>query len=337
MKRTIIAAALLAALALPAAAQTARRTAAAPAPAAQSAVASALAALPASDAVAAVDVQRLYREALPRIYANDPAKLAAVNADIDQFKTRTGLDPRSFEHAAVGVQFVETPAGAVKLAAVALARGQFNAAALVAAGRIAARGKYEEQQYKGKTVYVFSLDRQVHFLNLRWTELAVVVLDSHTLAFGQLERVRAAVDAAGGGRRVSGEVTALALRDPNAIIGVGGNVPASLTAKLDFLNPEVSRAIASVRQFYGSLGADANGFQLATTLRTGGAADAKTLLDTIEGLRQLAPFALSRLQGDKAKLAQQLVDNTRVTTEGGDVLIRLTLADANVATLVRVF
>ena len=335
MKRTVyvfMLAALAVASALPAAAQTNRRATNAPRPA----VAAAVAALPASDAVMAVDVQRLYKEALPRIFASEPAKLAEINADVEEFKARTGLDPRSFERVGVGVKFVET-AGKVKLEPVAIARGSFNAGALVAAGRIAARGKFEEQTYKGKTIYIFTLDRQIKFLSLQWTELAAVVLDRNTLAFGHTERVRAAVDAAAGGAHVGADVAALALRDPSAIIGLGGNVPPVLTSRLDILSPEITRSIAAIRQFYGTLGTNAGGFQMLTVLRTEDAASARTLTDTVEGLKQFAPFALSRMRGEKAQLAQQLVDSTKVTTQGNEVQIKLDLADANVATLMRVF
>ncbi len=327
-------AALLTAGVQPGSAQTKRR---ASAPVAQSTVPAAVAALPASDAVLAVDVQRLYKEALPRIFATEPAKLNEINADIEAFKTRTGLDPRQFERVAIGVKFVETGPNKVKMDAVTVARGNFNAAALVAAGRIAAQGKYVAQQYKGKTVYVFTLDKQIGFLNLKWTELAAVVLDQHTLAFGQTERVRATIDAANGGAHVSNEVAALATRDPNAILGLGGNAPVALTRQLDILSPEISRSIAAIRQFYGTLSATAGGFQMLTVLRTEDAASARTLSDTVEGLKQLAPFAIASLKGEKAKLVQQLVDSTKVSTQGNEVQVRLELADENVATLVRVF
>src|ERR1041384_5124571 len=158
-------------------------------------------ALPASDAVLTVDAQRLYKEALPRIYASDPAKLAEINADIAVFKTRTGLDPRAFERVAVGVQIDETPLGAIKLRPVAIARGTFNAGALVAAGRIAAKGGYEEEKYKGRTIYRFHFDQQIKFLGLRWMDVGVVVLDQHTLVIGQPARVRATIDATTGGAR----------------------------------------------------------------------------------------------------------------------------------------
>ena len=114
-------------------------------------------------------------------------------------------------------------------------------------------------------------------------------------------------------------------------------MPPVLTSRLDILSPEITRSIAAIRQFYGTLGTNAGGFQMLTVLRTEDAAAARTLTDTVEGLKQFAPLALSRLRGEKAQLAQQLVDSTKVTTQGNEVQIRLDLADANVATLMRVF
>ena len=333
MKRTVYVLALVifaAACVCAASAQTNRRGTN------TSAVPGALAALPASDAVMTVDVQRLYKEALPRIYASDPAKLAEINSDIETFKTRTGLDPRAFERVAVGVRVVQTPLGMIKLQSVAIARGTFSAAALVAAGRIAAKGGYQEQQYKGKTIYLFNLGQQVKFLGLRWTNLAVVVLDGNTLAFGQPERVRAAVDALSGGARVATDVVALAQHDPNAIIGMGGNLPAALK-QIELPSPELSKSVASIRQFYSSFGTSASGFQMLTMLRTDDPAAARNLSDTVEGLKLLAPLYTARRSDNKAKLLQQLVDNTKVTTVGNDVQISLEIADANVATLVQVF
>ncbi len=60
--------------------------------------------LPASDAVAVIDVHRLLTEALPRIFAGDPAKLSLANTEIDKFKIRTGIDPRAFDRVAFGDQ-----------------------------------------------------------------------------------------------------------------------------------------------------------------------------------------------------------------------------------------
>ena len=53
--------------------------------------------LPAADGIALIDVRRMLNETMPRIMAGDLAKLAQANAEIEKFKTRTGIDPRSFD------------------------------------------------------------------------------------------------------------------------------------------------------------------------------------------------------------------------------------------------
>src|SRR5215510_16581542 len=128
-----------------------------------------MAALPESDAVAQVKVQQLLNEAMPRILANNPAKLSEVNASIERFKERTGLDPRMFQQMAIGVRYTYPSEGVTKVETVALANGSFSAKAMVTAGTIAANGKYREEKYQDKTLYIFTLDENLKFgpLNFR--------------------------------------------------------------------------------------------------------------------------------------------------------------------------
>ncbi|MGH9941139.1 MAG: hypothetical protein ACRD9R_02135 [Pyrinomonadaceae bacterium] len=338
---TLAAAATLASVPT-AGAQTANRRGRATqqAPAAGQQQQSALRSLPASDAVLTVDVRRVL-DALPRLFANDQAKLGRINDDINDFKIQTGIDPRQFERIVVGASFTQTPSGATKIEPVVVASGTFNSNALVAAARIAAasKGKVEEQKHRGKSVHVFTLNQQVSLLNLRFTELAVTALDANTIAFGKLERVRAALDAqAGTGARAAADVVALATRDPQALIGMGGNLPASLTAKLDFLNPEISRSIAAIRQFYGTVNLGDTSFSLNSVFRTETPAAARTLGDTVEGLKQLAPVIIStQLSGERARLARAGLDGTKVAVQGSEVQIKLDLPQEDFSAILRVF
>ena len=50
--------------------------------------------LPPSDAVALINVNRLLDEAMPKLLAENPARLAEVSNELANFKTQTGLDPR---------------------------------------------------------------------------------------------------------------------------------------------------------------------------------------------------------------------------------------------------
>src|SRR6185436_4777953 len=112
--------------------------------------------LPKSDAVAQVKMKRLFDEAMPRILANNPAKLSQVNASVENFKTRTGLDPRMFDEVAVGVSFTFPGEGQAKAHTVALAKGAYNSDAMITAGGLAAQGKYRQEKYKDKTIYIFT-------------------------------------------------------------------------------------------------------------------------------------------------------------------------------------
>ena len=287
-----------------------------------------------------MDVRRLLTEAMPRMYNNNPQELARVNAEIDEFKARYGLDARQFDRLSVGARFAQAASGATRVEPVAIAHGTFNSGALVGAARLALNGKYTEQKHAGRSVYVFSVNDRVKLLglfNLRVTELAVAALDGNTLAVGQPERVRAAIDAAAGRGRLSAEIAQLATRDPNAVIGLGGNVPATLTRGLNFFNAEISRSVASIRQFYGTFGTTAAGLNLQLVARAETAGAAKTLSDTILGLKQFAPFAISRLPTERARRVQSLVDSARVSAQGNEVQISLDVAQGDVAALIEAF
>lgn len=320
-----------------------RRAARASAAPAQSAAQSAIVAqLPASDAVLVVDARRLLSEALPRAFNNNAAEVSRVNAEIDEFRQKYGLNARDFERIAVGTSFTQTASGATTLDAVALMQGRYDARALVAAATGAAGGKHRQEQHGGKTIHVFDLSAQprVRLLGLfqmRLTELAVAPLDANTLAVGKLSRVRAAIDAAAGRGRLSPEVAALATRNPGAIIGVGGNVPQSATRGLDLMSAEISSSVASIRQFYGSVATTPSGFQMQTVLCTETAGAARTLSDTVAGLKQFAPILLSRMAEPRAGLLRGVVEDTRVAAEGNEVRIELALAQTAAAALIDAF
>lgn len=294
-----------------------------------------LSSLPASDAIMLIDLQRLLRDAMPRVL--DQAKLAQANAEIEKFKTRTGIDPRSFDHVAVGMRFSSLPSGMTKVNTVALAHGSFNAGAMVAAGRLATNGKYTEEKYNGATIYDFDLNEQVKMfglLNMKVNHLGVSALDDHTLAIGDPLVVRAAIDAyRGGGARVGSELVQLATRSPNALMGFGANVPQYLTQSLNVPNDEIARNLASVRQVYGSVGATDGGFDSLVIARTENADQAKGLSDTIYALKQFAPLISGRLNGAKGKLAENALESLKVTSQGNELQIRLALAQTDLNTL----
>jgi hypothetical protein len=292
--------------------------------------------LPESDAVAQVKVKQLLSEAMPRILANNPAKLSEVNASIERFKERTGLDPRMFQQVAIGVRYTYPSEGVTKLQTVALANGSFSANAMVAAGRVASNGKYREEKYQDKTLYIFTLDENLKLLGLfdfRIGELAAAPLDNNILALGDPAAVRGAIDASRRRKPVNADLIALASRDPNAVIGFGSNMTERMLANLDIGNAPIAADLKTLRQVYGSVGTTASDLQLFLAARAVNAEAARSLGDTLEGLKQFGALFVGRLSGAKGVLAKSALSNMKIVSDANELQIRTTVAQAEVGPL----
>ena len=295
-----------------------------------------MASLPQSDAVAQVKLKQLLNEAMPRILANSPARLAEVNASIENFKTRTGLDPRMFQQIALGMRFSYPSEGVTKVQTVALANGSFNPAAMVAAGRVASNGKYREEKYHDKTIYVFTLDENIKLLGLldfKISELAATPLDNNTLVLGDPAGVRGVIDATRSRKPVNAELIALANRDPNALIGFGANMTEQLVENLDIGNAPMGADLKTLRQVYGSVGTTERDLQLFVGARAINANAAKSLGNTLEGLKQFASLLVGRWSGARGILAKSALTNLQIASDANELQIRTSVAQAEIGPL----
>jgi len=292
--------------------------------------------LPDSDAVAQVKVKQLLNEAMPRMLANNPTKLSEINASIDKFKDRTGLDPRMFQQLALGVRFTYPTEGVTKAQTVALANGSFSAAAMMAAGRVASNGKYREEKYRDKTIYIFTLNENIKLLgvfDVTIGELAAAPLDTNTLALGDPVGVRAAIDVPRNRKNANAELIALANHDPNAIIGFGANMSEQLVENLDIGNAPIATDLKALRQVYGSVGTTTTDLQLFLAARAVNATAAKSLSDTLEGLKIFGAAMVGRLSGAKGVLAKSALSNMKIVADANELQIRTSVAQAEIGPL----
>jgi len=292
--------------------------------------------LPDSDAVAQVKVKQLLNEAMPRMLANNPTKLSEINASIDKFKDRTGLDPRMFQQLALGVRFTYPTEGVTKAQTVALANGSFSAAAMMAAGRVASNGKYREEKYRDKTIYIFTLNENIKLLgvfDVTIGELAAAPLDTNTLALGDPAGVRAAIDVPRNRKNANAELIALANHDPNAIIGFGANMSEQLVENLDIGNAPIATDLKALRQVYGSVGTTTTDLQLFLAARAVNATAAKSLSDTLEGLKIFGAAMVGRLSGAKGVLAKSALSNMKIVADANELQIRTSVAQAEIGPL----
>lgn len=293
--------------------------------------------LPESDAVAQVKVRRLLNEVLPQLLVTNPSKLAEVNADIERFKDRTGLDPRMFDDLALGVRYTHPSPGMTKLGTVALAKGTFSSGAMVAAGRVAANGKFREEKHLGKTIYIFTIEETVKIFGVfdfAIREIAASPLDSNTLALGDPTSIRTVIDVSRGRKRGNTELIALASRDPNSIIGFGSNISPTLLNNLDVGNASIMADLSTLRQVYGSVGTTTKDIDLFLAARTVNADAARNLGDTLEGLKQFGGIFVNRLTGARGVLAKSALANLKISTQANELQIRTAVAQSDVAPFV---
>lgn len=316
----------------------------------------ALAALPASDFVISIDARRALSETIPTMLAGNPTLLARMNARLEEFQSKTGINPRSFESVAIGGRI--SHAKPYDSHAVVIARGSFNADELLEKAFAAAKAKgekfeKEEQQYEGKRIILINSTRMVknevvtngsapevtYTAAPKKEKMAIAVIDSNTLAVGDLESVRAAVNASLGRERVDDELVRLATQTPNAVVGFSGKIPQDFAAKASG-NSTIEKYFASIRQFYGSFSADGTDAETMIGVRTETAEQASEIGHALNTIKSLSAFGFSRSGGGDSAKANSLADLLKgltITTQGNEIQINVRIPQGSVAPLMRTF
>jgi hypothetical protein len=303
----------------------------------------AFSALPASDFVVVIDAQRALSETLPSLLASNPALLAKVNARLEEFEKKTGINPRSIESIAIGGRLsMSRPSDEH---AVVVVRGSFKSDELIDAAFTTAKAEgerfeKEEQTYEGKRVFLVGPQR-ANNAQLRSDKMAITALDSNTIALGDVESVRASIDASMGRNRVDDELVQLAMQTPNAMVSFSGKIPQSIIEKSNSQgsgNP-FAKYVASIRGFYGSFGFSGSEAETLITLRTENAERASDISQAINSLKVLANLGMSQATGQDVGPRDAFaaaLKGLSVTAQDNEVKIDARLPQAIFAPLIRV-
>src|SRR4051812_32474877 len=114
--------------------------------------------LPASDAVVVIDARRVFDQALPQLLASKQALLAEITNHLNEFRNKTGIDPRRFDSIVVGANFKNRKENVkdYDVDFVGLARGSMNAGSLIAAAKLGSNAGYREEKLGERTIYIFT-------------------------------------------------------------------------------------------------------------------------------------------------------------------------------------
>jgi hypothetical protein len=307
-----------------------------------------VASLPASDAVVFIDAQRLLTDAIPGVLANEPTLLARINARIDEFKEKTNVDLRTFDHIAIGVRFDE-PAKMRDFKFVVLAQGRFDASALVDAALVTTKREGgpqpQERQYDGRTIFVIGrsakkveqeaqTEEQIKAQEKRDAEaMAFAAFDANTFAFGNFESVRAALDISR--ERVNDELAQLATRNPSAVVGFSGNVPKSVSDNLSRDSEAIAQTFAAIRQVYGHVTTNGTETETSLTLRTENPDQAREISKSVSALKLLSGFNTQKSSDGQTPPLANLIKKLTVTSEGNEVFLNLKFERSDVTPFAR--
>jgi hypothetical protein len=300
--------------------------------------------LPASDAVATVNGKRFFGEAITNVLLSNQKLLGDFVADLDSIQAKTGVDFRRFDSFAVGVNIIRKESNDFDFDPVVIARGTDNTANLIESAKKAAEGKYREETFAGKTLYIISAQAVADALKTVDPnaaaktahidrDIAMTALDGTTVAFGSIERVKATIEHK---TSVSPELTSLLAKKAPAIVNFAGNVPGGMRSLLPLDNDELGATIDSIKQVYGSLDVAGGQALASVTGRTLQPKQAADLKGTLEGLRDLGKSLLGASRGADKKLYARLLGNVRVSQVANEISLDLAIPQTDLDALLAI-
>ena len=281
------------------------------------------------------------------MFASNPEMMKEINGKITEIQNQTGIDLRQFEQIAVGIAFKQVTAKEMDFAPLILARGKFNAGALLAVAKMASKGKYREEKIGDKTVYVFDAQSVIQqnkpvtnnsklgkmldsLLKSLKNEIAVTTYDENTLAIGPLLRVRETFT---NQTKVNSGILAYLNRKPTALLSFGANTPKGISAFVDLDDDEIGKMLGGVRVLYGSLAAFNGNMTLAVVAKSVDLQNAKDMEESLAGLQMVGKGLLSSSKGKDKEVYARMIDNAKISRKLTEVMLDLNVSQSDINTL----
>jgi hypothetical protein len=285
--------------------------------------------LPESDGVVVVNMRRIVNETLPRVLSAE--QMSQVQAALAKAKQVAGFDVANIETAVVGLRLNRSKLMSAPTMLLVM-RGSFNADALVSLLKVGLAGKSRDEKYANKTLTLLKLSDFMKGSPPSATELAVVALDSGTLAAGATAYVKAALDPDNGKNRIKPELVQLVGREPEALIRLAALVPQGMLAGLlpqgAQGSEEIGRLVGSIEQVYVGLNMDAQAFPLSLMLKANTAENAHAIAGLLQTIAQFGANVTD-------KNVKPIIDALKITSEGAEVHVRTVLPQDLIGSFLR--
>ena len=307
-----------------------------------------VAVLPASDGVVTFDVKRFFNDAMPQILSANQPMLAKIIDHLKMIESKSGIDLRKFEQVAAGVTMKNGSGNKLSADPVVIARGSISTDSLLTAAKKAADGKFREEKIGDRKVIIFAAKDEARknapttsgtvspdivnsVIDGMPNEIAMTSLDSTTLVIGSPERVRQTIDRT---TTVPVEISSLLSNSETSVCTFAMRVPEKMATLVDLDNDELGNNINSIKYMSGSMDVTAVGASMALMARTAKPEQAKELFDMLQGLQMIGKSFLGGSKKTEHKVIARMLDTAKVTSRGTDVVLNLSVAQADIDILV---
>src|ERR1043166_1794090 len=300
--------------------------------------ASTLAQLPEADTVIYLSPQRIFNEVAPKLM--EPTEVTKMRATFVDWKRSIGIDPASIEYLAVAIRF-NKPAADLSFVppdVLTIAGGDFSADSLISLVGLYLQDKTRTEKYGSKTLTIMKIDSIAEEaaknpMLKSFAELAAVALNSNTIAFGNVDYLKAAIDSTEGHGRVSSNTIASLLRDPNALISAAGSPLTAFKKSFGMLGTQAvardPRCETKFGDFYAAITMDGTNFNLRGAMNADNPDTAKIINDLFSGMFQQAINFIPE------KETQSVLKNIRMLPKESEIVFEAELPSSTVATFIR--
>lgn len=297
-----------------------------------------LSTLPEADTLIYINTQRILNEAAPMVLPE--ADLQKLRQQFNDLKQSTGIDPARIDFVTLIIRFRRPGADLSFLPPefLVVASGDFSADSLVTLARLAMQG-WSEEKYGAKALTVMTLNElasqaEKNPILKSFTKVGLAPLSTNTIAVGNVNYLKAAVDAAEGRDRINPETLNSLLRDSTALMSVAGSPFTSFAKSFGLMgtetNPRGPRCESKLGDLYASVTMEGSAFKLRGMMNADNPDTAKIINNLLSSLLQTAAAA-----ADQDKKAQTVLRMLKVTPRDSEITLEADIPQQMVADFIR--
>jgi hypothetical protein len=299
---------------------------------------STLAQLPEADTVIYLSPQRIFNDVAPQVI--QPSELANMRATFVDLKRNIGIDPSSIEYLAVAIRFNKPSADLTFVAPdiLTIAGGDFSADSLITLIGSFLQDNARTEKYGTRTLTIMKLDpiaeeAAKNPLLKSFAELGAVALSANTIAIGNVDYLKAAIDATEGKGRISSTIVTSVLRDPNTVMSAAGSPLTAFAKSLGMLGTQTvardPRCETRFGDFYAAVTMNGSNFNLRGAMNADNPDTAKIINGLLSGVFQQA------INYIPDKETQSVLRNIRILPKESEVIFEADVPQAKIASFIR--